>query len=269
MRPRGTRAASRPKAAENTRLKSSRGWAATASATTVGGSSQERRPTTSTPRAGGEQVGRRTRGRGHARAVVEGDRGLHDLARARRQTHALGDVARDPRAGQGEVGVATRVHQTGVMEHRGGEEQLRVDIDPLELTDRPAEDVAPVAVVHQGRWHRQACPLLGGARQHGVGGASRAGSTYARRPALRCTSAEIRPTVLRPWVRTSRLRRMRRSAGESQPEVRWTQAMVPRSAFDRSCDPGSDVVINEHRRRTGQTAGPVTPGRAERAHRGR
>ena len=51
--------------------------------------------------------------------------------------------------GEGEVCVAGRVHQAGVVQQGARVEQLGVDVDALELAQGAAEDVGAVAVVQQ------------------------------------------------------------------------------------------------------------------------
>jgi hypothetical protein len=79
----------------------------------------------------------------------------------RGQADLLGDVARDAGAAAGEVDVLITGGQTGVVQQRRREQQLRVDGQPLERAEGGTEREGPVGVVEQ-RGTESALRLLDG-----------------------------------------------------------------------------------------------------------
>ena len=78
--------------------------------------------------AGREQVGHRAGVGGDTGCVVHRDGGQQGVGGGGREADLFGDIARQPRRGEGEVGVAGGVHQTGVVQQGAGEQQLGVDV---------------------------------------------------------------------------------------------------------------------------------------------
>ena len=102
-------------------------------------------------RTRGQQVRLGTCGRRHARGVVHRDRGRQDLGGRGGQPHLVGDLARQPHRRQREISAVGQLHQAGVVQDGRGEQQFGVDRQPLELAQRAAEPVGPVAVLQQRR----------------------------------------------------------------------------------------------------------------------
>ena len=71
--------------------------------------------------------------------------------------------------GEGEVGGAGGVDQSGVVQQGAGEEQFGVDVGALELAEGATVDVGPVAVVEQGLREDALGALLSGSGEHAAG----------------------------------------------------------------------------------------------------
>jgi hypothetical protein len=96
-----------------------------------------------------------------------------------------------------------RCGQAGVVQHRGGEQQLAVDLDVLQVGEGGAVAVAAVGVVEQGRRRSVLSDLLGGPGQDRRRGAQCPLRTCALRPEWRRSASAVRPTALTPCARAS------------------------------------------------------------------